>query len=183
MSEAEKQITQWAEEAENFRAAEWDRLPEIYLYMDQVLTYMESQLHLFEEEGSSPLLTSSMVNNYVKSGVIPRPSKKKYTREHLAFLTVICMLKPVLSIPDIAYLIQTLLEDASQSEIYTRFCEAQSAALGEVCRRVGDAARQGDAELTRLAVTLSVEANARRAAAERILRGLSSERREEKQKH
>ena len=77
MSESTEQILDWIHEVENYQATEWERLPEIYLYMDQVLTYMDKQLHLFERDEKTSLLTSSMVNNYVKDGVLPRPEQKK----------------------------------------------------------------------------------------------------------
>ena len=108
MGEASDRILEWTREMDSHSTAEWDRMPEIYLYMDQVITYMNGQLHLFERDENTALLTSSMINNYVKAGVLERPDKKKYGRDHLAMLTVICILKQVLSIPDIA----KLLEDA-----------------------------------------------------------------------
>lgn len=173
MSEATDRILEWAGQIEDSQAVEWDRLPEIYLYMDQVLTYMKKQLRLYERDGDATLLTSSMINNYVKDGVLPRPARKKYSREHLAILTVICMLKNVLSIQDISSLLKILLVDASPSEMYNRFCGAQAAALKEVCGRIRGS-RQDEADLTRLAIELSVEANARRTAAERILSELAA---------
>lgn len=175
MSKATDRILEWAGQIEDSRAVEWDRLPEIYLYMDQVLTYMKKQLRLYERDEGTTLLTSSMINNYVKDGVLPRPEQKKYSREHLAILTVICMLKQVLSIQDISTLVKALLLDASKSEMYDRFCGAQTAALREVCDRVRTTAGQSEADLMRLAIELSVEANARRTAAERILSELAQE--------
>ena len=177
-------ILAWSREIRTSNAVEWNRLPEIYLYMDQVLTYMNKQLRLYERNENESLLTSSMINNYVKDGVLPRPEQKKYSREHLAILLVICMLKQVLSIQDISSLVRTLLKDASQSEMYNRFCEAQSAALQQVCDRVEKAAPKGEAELTRLAIELSVEANARRTASERILSELAAaeKKREEEER-
>lgn len=166
-------ILAWSKEIRTSSAMEWNRLPEIYLYMDQVLTFMNKQLRLYARENGEALLTSSMINNYVKVGVLPRPEQKKYSRDHLAVLLVICMLKQVLSIQDIDSLIRTLLRDASRCEMYNRFCEAQSAAMQEVCDRVDKAAPQGEAELTRLAIEFSVEANARRTASERILSELA----------
>lgn len=179
MSEATDKIIEWAEKTKESDTVGWDRLPEIYLYMDQVLTYMNKQLCLFERDENTCLLTSSMINNYVKDGVLPRPEQKKYSREHLAILTVICMLKQVLSIQDISTLIKILLQSASQSEMYDRFTEAQVAAMKDVCKRVIDTASHGEADLTRLAIELSVEANARRTAAERILSELAVEQKDE----
>lgn len=68
-------IRSWAEELDAFEPQAWDRMPEIYLYMDQVLSYMDKQLSLFDRSGEG-MLTSSMINNYVKAGVLPRPDRK-----------------------------------------------------------------------------------------------------------
>ena len=173
MSESTEQILDWIHEVENYQATEWERLPEIYLYMDQVLTYMDKQLHLFERDEKTSLLTSSMVNNYVKDGVLPRPEQKKYSRDHLAMLTVICMLKQVLSIPDISFMMKSLLENSAKSEMYERFRSAQASALKDVCERVEASATSGEGSLQRLAIELAIEASARRAAAERILSELA----------
>mgnify|MGYP000885547696 FL=1 len=189
MDDTTEKILKWSRAIRTSDVAEWDRLPEIYLYMDQVLTYMNKQLRLFERDDDETLLTSSMINNYVKDGVLPRPKQKKYSREHLAILMVVCMLKQVLSIPDISALVHTLLKDASKSEMYNRFCATQKAALQDVCDRVEKAAPQGEAELTRLVIEFSVEANARRTASERILSELATEepgddkKREKEKKH
>ncbi|HWQ50261.1 MAG TPA: DUF1836 domain-containing protein [Terriglobales bacterium] len=74
--------------------AVWDRLPDIPLYMDQVVDYLGRQL-----DGEGP--TSSMVHNYVKSGLLPRPDGKRYSREHLARLSAICLLKQVLPVGEL----------------------------------------------------------------------------------
>jgi len=176
MSEAIDKITDWAQQIENHSSITWDRLPDIYLYMDQVLNYMDKQLCLFERNENSKLLTSSMINNYVKDGVIDRPERKKYSREHLAMLQVICMLKQVLSIQDISAMLKTTLEDHDESQLYNSFGAAQSAALKEVCERVAATAPQGEAQLNQLAIELSIEANARRTAAERILSELAAQK-------
>jgi DNA-binding transcriptional MerR regulator len=181
MSEAIEKIADWAQQIENHNSITWDRLPDIYLYMDQVLNYMDKQLCLFERNGSSKLLTSSMINNYVKDGVIDRPEQKKYSREHLAMLQVICMLKQVLSIQDISSMLKTMLEDHDECELYNSFGIAQSAALKEVCERVTATTKQGEAKLNQLAIELSIEANARRTAAERILSELAAQKERDKE--
>lgn len=180
MSEAVDKIRAWTRETEQYTPVEWNRLPEIYLYMDQVLTYMNKQLAPFERSDSSSLITSSMINNYVKDGVLPRPEQKKYSREHLAMLTVICLLKQVLSIPDIDMLMKDLLSTESNANMYDRFCAAQTAALQNVCKRVDEAVPEGESALSRLAIELSIEANARRTASERILSELSAARKDDK---
>ena len=100
----------------------WDELPDLELYMDQVLSLIERYLGKypgFDRKG----LTASMVNNYVKLGVMPPPVKKKYTRIHLAHLIMICVLKASLPIDLIRNLILKSVHDGEESEVYNKFCE------------------------------------------------------------
>ncbi|QNO19105.1 DUF1836 domain-containing protein [Caproicibacterium amylolyticum] len=170
-----EELSQWTHQVADGELTPWDRFPEIYLYMDQVLTFMETQLHLFEQEGS-PLLTSSMVNNYVKDGVLPRPEKKKYSRSHLVQLTILCLLKQVLSIPNIHLLLNDLERRGDMHTLYDCFCTAQEKAFQEVCSRTDCAAADGKDALVQLALQLSVEAGARRTAAEKILSDLQKQK-------
>ena len=59
--------------------------------------------------------------------------------------------------------------ESSPEQLHHIFCEIQKSALQEVCSRVEETALQGESKLKQLAFTLSIEATARRAAAERIL--------------
>ena len=70
----------------------WEELPDLDLYMDQVLSLIHRYLGR-EESPDGKVLTSSMVNNYVKMRLMPAPEKKKYSRVHLAYLIAICVLK------------------------------------------------------------------------------------------
>ena len=76
----------------------WNELPELDLYMDQIIVLMEKYLGSSQED---KLITPSMINNYVKLGIIPRPTKKKYSKTHIAYLIIICSLKQVMPIADI----------------------------------------------------------------------------------
>ena len=72
----------------------WSELPEIDLYLDQVLEYvnkLHSPVMLKNDKG----LTSAMINNYVKNHYVDKPIKKKYSRRQLARLIVITYLKNV----------------------------------------------------------------------------------------
>ena len=100
----------------------WNELPDLELYMDQVLSLIERYLrgyHGFDRKG----LTASMVNNYVKLGVMPPPIKKKYTRIHLAYLVMICVLKTSLPMDSIKNLISESLKSEDCSALYNEFCE------------------------------------------------------------
>ncbi|MFQ7398940.1 MAG: DUF1836 domain-containing protein, partial [Neglectibacter sp.] len=125
MEDASERIRRWAKAGEDTALPDWNELPTIPLYMDQVIFYLGENLRFFERDGQSSLLTSSMINNYVKTGVLPHPEKKKYRREHLAALLAVCMLKQVLSIQDI----KTLLAGEELSEeLYNLFLTTQTAA-------------------------------------------------------
>lgn len=85
----------------DFHMPRWADLPEIELYMDQVISVTDKYLGVLSTS-SDPVLTPSMINNYVKNRILPPPVKKKYSREHLAKLLVICILKPIMEISAIA---------------------------------------------------------------------------------
>lgn len=96
---------------------EWDMLPDIGLYMDQVVTLMERMFVPRLPKGET---TRSMVNNYVKSGLVPRPKGKKYDREHLARLLMVCVLKQALSMEGISRLLELLCRQGIRAG-YERF--------------------------------------------------------------
>ncbi|UKI49383.1 MAG: DUF1836 domain-containing protein [Clostridium sp.] len=52
------------------------KLPDIDLYMDQVVTYLEKQLKILATSSLDKQITSSMINNYVKGEVISAPVSK-----------------------------------------------------------------------------------------------------------
>ncbi len=165
MEELEKRLLDWTEAGKAAGMPEWDSLPSIPLYMDQVIFYLKDSLRLFERDEDVSLLTSSMINNYVKKEVIPHPEKKKYGKEHLAALTAVCLLKQVLSIQDL----KTLLSGQDFGpELYELFRETHTAAVQETCQALAESCRRGD-DLRAEALRLAARANAQRAAAERIL--------------
>ena len=96
-------LTALRERLRTQRPVPWDQLPDFSLYMDQVLSYMDRQVIRFDEDDG---LTAAMVNNYTKSGLVPRAEGKKYNRDHLAYLTAICILKQVMPAKDMALLLE-----------------------------------------------------------------------------
>lgn len=109
----------------------WALIPDLGLYMDQVVTYIERQLEPLYGAAAKGLLTPSMINNYVKSGLVHRPLGKKYYREHLAILMMIVMLKPVASMDDILKL-TTPHEDQSIERLYDEFCAMQKSVFQSI---------------------------------------------------
>ena len=100
----------------------WNELPEIDLYLDQVVNYIEKYLGQYTVNKEDKIITKTMINNYVKLGIMPAPEKKKYSRSHIAYLIVICVLKQVYSISDIGKLISLTIQYFELSKAYNRFC-------------------------------------------------------------
>ena len=116
------------------RPVPWEQLPDFALYMDQVLSYMDRQVIRFDDGDT---LTAAMVNNYTKSGLVPRAEGKKYNRDHLAYLTAICILKQVLSAKDIDLLIRESIQGQSNVEQgYLDFCGALDKVLNQTADEV-----------------------------------------------
>lgn len=145
------------------RPAAWEELPDLALYMDQVIGYMPRQLIRYGEEDT---LTSAMVNNYIKDGLLPRAEGKRYSRDHLAYLTAICALKQVLPVKD-AGLLAAPGEGESVRESYESFRLQLDRALNETA---GDLAeRLGKEDLPRLAMTLALRSYADKLACQRVI--------------
>lgn len=85
-------------------------VPGIDLYMDQVTTFMDSQLKSSKRYEDDKILTKTMINNYAKNHLLPPPDRKKYSREHMLLLIFIYYFKNILSINDIQSLLSPLTE-------------------------------------------------------------------------
>ena len=103
----------------------WKELPNVDLYLDQVVTLVNETLSSFLSNPSSEedtlILTKNMINNYVKNKIIEPPVKKKYNKNHLAKFFVICVLKEVYKMNDIKILIALALESAQIEIAYDNF--------------------------------------------------------------
>lgn len=167
----------------------WEQLPDISLYMDQVVSYLERQLGgLFAAEDERAI-TPSMINNYVKAKIVPRAESKKYNHEHIALLLSVFTLKRALSVQDLGALLDGKLEAGSYREFYELFrkalieCAASTAeeifaglgiekgesALSEEAAEKANSANIDQSKLRELALKLAVEASLRSLAAERLL--------------
>ena len=101
-------------------------IPNIDLYMDQVTTFMDSQLATSKRHESDKILTKTMINNYAKNDLLPPPEKKKYSKEHVLTLIFIYYFKNILSISDIQSILNPITDkyfgkessDISLEDIY-----------------------------------------------------------------
>ena len=100
----------------------WDELPELDLYLDQVLLYVNNVCGS-SISAADKGLTASMINNYVKHGYIAKPVKKKYQRRQVARLIAITTLKTVFSIQEISATLNMLHKEADSRELYDDFVD------------------------------------------------------------
>ena len=151
-----------------FHMPRYEDLPEIELYMDQVISVTDKYLGVFSASGE-PVLTPSMINNYVKNGVIPPPEKKKYKREHLAKLLVICILKPTMEISAISDIIERSEKLYGTQKMLDTFSEMYEARLSALAKEI-IASLEKNKKSEDVFCTIATE-NALKAGAEKMLAG------------
>ena len=118
---AEK-LRYWQRFMQNFHLPTWEELPDLELYMDQVVSLVVRYVNL--QPHSAPkdsILTASAVNNYVRRKLIPPPVKKRYSRVHLAHLIVICCLKGSMSLSSIQQMFPIALSEEEARQVYSNF--------------------------------------------------------------
>jgi hypothetical protein len=87
-----------------------DEIPNIDLYMDQVIQLFENKFADSKRNDEEKILTKTMINNYAKGKLIFPIKNKKYSKEHLILMSLIYQLKGALSINDI----QTTLDGVNK---------------------------------------------------------------------
>lgn len=147
----------------------WKELPEIDLYMDQVIVLSEKYLGAFFPEDTKKPLTPAIVNNYVKMGVIPSPNKKRYTREHLARLFMLCILKQVLSVSASGALLADELKRRPIDQVYDRFCETQAALAARTLDLTEQELMHWEEDGGSPEMAIALRANLEKMLAERLL--------------
>ena len=150
---------------EQERPSPWEELPDLALYMDQIIAYMPRQLIHFDD---GEALTSAMVNNYIKDGLVPRAEGKRYGPVHLGYLTAVCALKKILSVRDTGALIAAgQATGKNDQELYAYFCQALDRALADTAQSI-DAGVQRES-LAQMALDLALRSYANQLACARIL--------------
>lgn len=145
------------------RPVPWDGFPDIDLYMDQLINYMPRQQIASTNEDR---LTPAMVNNYIKAGLLDRANGKRYSREHLAELTIICLLKQIVSVKDAALLFSKF-PDKEVRSIYEDYIDDLDKALTSVANQLDS--DLDASELPGLIMRLAVESYAHKLACLRLI--------------
>lgn len=145
------------------RPGDWDALPDIDLYMDQVVSYLPRQ----SVGGKAPAMTSAMINNYVKDGLLPRACGKRYHKEHLIYLTAIGLLKNVLTVKDMKLLLDQEISEGQEQAFYEKLLLGIDEAYSRTNQDLS--ADLTEAELTVAAMRLALTSCAAKAACEELL--------------
>lgn len=165
-------------------------IPDIELYMEQLMTFMEGKLENQKDNTRDKTLTKTMVNNYTKAGIVMPPVNKKYNKRHIILLILIYYLKNILSIKDIKSLFGPVLNNiatpeddlVSLEEIYSTFLEVKNTELASFSAglidktnmikaktRALDKEGKETAELFLIVIMLVAQADAHKKLAEKII--------------
>lgn len=170
-----------------FHIPRWHELPEFDLYMDQVIALAEKYLSVLSADGKG-LLTPSMINNYVKSGVLPPPKNKKYNRTQLAILMIVCITKPVMEISAISDVIHRGIEADNIENVLNTLAEKFENELSLAVKSAEETVEAAETEeiLSFIAIENVMKANAARTVAmhayHTIKKDVSEEAKPEKSK-
>ena len=135
-----QKLDRWQHYMESYRLPTWEELPDMELYMDQVILLVERYLDLIPHDEKNPVVTASAVNNYVRLKVMPAPVRKRYGRRHLACLIMIVALKQCLSLAEIQSILQGDDSDDTMRLIYNDFVQKVASNTGLFIRQVRAAA-------------------------------------------
>ena len=117
-------LRRWEKYLDDFRLPLWEQIPDIGLYMEQVILLLRKYLdYLPPELKEEQFITAATINNYVRMKVMPEPVKRRYYRIHIAYLIIILTLKHSLSIALIQKIIPMGLPEEEVEEIYNAYAQ------------------------------------------------------------
>ncbi|AOM84207.1 DUF1836 domain-containing protein [Salisediminibacterium beveridgei] len=89
-------------------------IPQIDLYMDQVIQLFEQVFGDTKRHDGDKIMTKTMINNYAKGGLLFPIHNKRYTKEHIMLIALIYELKGVLSMNDIKAALYAVTEQRKE---------------------------------------------------------------------
>lgn len=108
-----------------------DDIPDLDLYIDQIITLLETGLDDYKRKEDDKILTKTMINNYSKQGVIKSIKGKKYSKEHIIQMLMVFYMKNTLSIEEIKTVLQPVYtsmdnDDVSITKLYDEFIDIKN---------------------------------------------------------
>ncbi|MFC4558720.1 DUF1836 domain-containing protein [Virgibacillus kekensis] len=162
-------------------------IPDLNLYMDQVIQLFEKKFSGTKRTDDEKVLTKTMINNYAKGKLFFPIKNKKYSKDHLMLISMIYQMKGALSINDVKMTLEQLNSrmidgDFDLSRLYSsqlhltelnreRFKESVQGHGEEVSKEVSKLNDQDEEYLEQLLMVaaMSEMSNFYRRAAERIV--------------
>ncbi|WP_246238281.1 DUF1836 domain-containing protein [Alkalicoccus luteus] len=84
-----------------------EQLPDLDLYMDQVIQLFEIAFQDLKRDEKEKIMTKTMINNYAKGHLLLPAKNKRYTKEHVMMISMIYEMKGALSLKDIKKVLDT----------------------------------------------------------------------------
>lgn len=123
-------LRRWEKYLEDYRLPTWNEIPNIGLYMEQIIILLKEYLdYLPPELKDEQIITAATINNYVRTKIMPEPIKKKYYREHIAYLVMICTMKQILPIAVISRIIPMNIPEDDLKGIYDRYSDTHQSTI------------------------------------------------------
>ncbi len=120
------------DEISAFRMPAYREIPDVGLYLEQAQKFAAEYFKTLETIS----ITTSMISNYVKKGLIKNPVKKQYNREQIAYILFIAVAKSVISLEEVQLLLDIQKARAERDstpvdceKAYLYFCTEFESAL------------------------------------------------------
>ncbi|MEG1222293.1 MAG: DUF1836 domain-containing protein [Bacilli bacterium] len=120
MKETYENLNWWLANLDKQKLPEYSKLPEVNLYMEQVVSFVAESVKPFSNDNNCDL-TSFMVNNYVKAKIIEPPNDRKYNRDHITHLIALSMLKSVTNLEDLSLILDSKTSMMTPEDSYNFF--------------------------------------------------------------
>ncbi|WP_315117310.1 DUF1836 domain-containing protein [uncultured Clostridium sp.] len=189
MAFIEEDIYEIINEVTSFQDINLSDIPDIDLYMDQVITLFEMKLNNLKRNKDEKVMTKTMINNYAKAKILPPVKGKKYNKEQIILLNLIYNLKQNLSLADISAVFNHISKISQKEEdklsavenLYQSFLEIKESQekvaqeqlneLVHIIKEKGNNLKEdeGYSELILLVLTLINRANIEKRLAEKII--------------
>jgi len=180
-----------------------DDFPQMEIYMDQTETFLNRELSIYLKNEKDKVITKTMIGNYVKHNMLPRPVNKKYSQDHLILLTLIFYLKGTFQMEEIEKIVKPLIDNYNSEfddkidlpALYNEILEVQkkelellpqsvSTMIADSKHRLNETGLSDDdmLELFMLIVNLSMKADAQKFLAHKLLQEYILKPKQKKQK-
>lgn len=177
--------------------------PDMEIYMDQAETFLNRELAVYKNSEKDKVITKTMIGNYVKHNMLPRPANKKYSKDHLILLTLIFYMKGTFQMEEIEKIMKPLIDNYNSefddkidiSALYKGILEVHSAEQEALAQSIGSVIKNSKnylmetelsdddmLELFMLIVNLSMKADAQKFLAHKLLQEYILKPKQKKQK-